>query len=220
MITILIKYYYTNTVWFFNIVDVAWPTKGTGHNYNSNAGFGRMVGGQTEKDLMSHICCQQCRVCKHAQSKMMPVRKHNCVANYTGSSKSMEYEIILLLVQKAPSCRFVVGLLVSDDDSVMRAHLHHAKDHQDGKLPEWFLTPEFLANPRHQIKVVAEHFYALAAAPVQTSRVNKNHAKRLKKDWGYMIRKIGRPICQPSKRQPVLCSSTYITITRIVVLGA
>ena len=63
---------------------VAWPTKGTGHNYSLNAGYGRMVRGRTKKVLMHNICCQQFRVCKHAQSKMMPVHKHNCVANYTG----------------------------------------------------------------------------------------------------------------------------------------
>ena len=118
----------------------------------------------------------------------MPVCKHECIANYTGSSKGMESFAIVEMVKMAPSHGFVVGWLVSDDDSTMRAHLHHARNHRDGKLPEWFLTPVFLADPSHRIKVVSKHFYALANAPVRTSRVNKNHAKRLKKDWGYMIR--------------------------------
>ena len=100
----------------------------------------------------------------------------------------MESATILRMVQEAPSHGFIVGWLVSDDDSVMRAHLHHRANHPDGKLPEWFLTLVFLADPSHRIKVVSKHFYALATAPVRTSRVTKNHAKRLKKDWGYMIR--------------------------------
>ena len=51
----------------------------------------------------------------------MPVRKHDCVANYTVSSKGMKSATILRMVQEAPSHGFIVGWLVSDDDSVMRA---------------------------------------------------------------------------------------------------
>ena len=45
-----------------------------------------------------------------------------------------------------------------------------------------------MADPGHRIKSVCKHFYKLASATVGMSRVNKLMAKRLKKNWGYMIR--------------------------------
>ena len=61
-----------------------------------------------------------------------------------------------------------------------------AKD--KGKLPIWICEPDFMADPGHRKKVVASKFYKLAMAPVAVSRVTSAMAKRLKKNWGYMIR--------------------------------
>ena len=45
-----------------------------------------------------------------------------------------------------------------------------------------------MADPGHRKKTVASKFYKLASAPVAQSRVTSAMAKRLKKNWGYMIR--------------------------------
>ena len=73
----------------------------------------------------------------------------------------------------------------------MRAHLKHKNipnKTDKGKLPIWISEPEFKADPVHRKKIVAIKFYKIASAPVATSRVTPAMAKRLKKNWGYMIR--------------------------------
>ena len=48
---------------------MAWVTKGTGLNYNSNTGFSNLVGGRTNKVLVSKIMCRRCRICINAERK-------------------------------------------------------------------------------------------------------------------------------------------------------
>ena len=110
----------------------------------------------------------------------------------------MESAAALEMAVKAPEQGFVLATIVSDDDSTMRAHLKHAGVGENkGKLPLWIYSPEFLADPSHQKKIVAKHFYALASAPVSSSRVTNEHAKRMKKNWGYMLRQnINTPISE------------------------
>ena len=173
---------------------MGWPTKGTGSNYNSHTGFGSFIGAYSQKIIMSVIFCRRCRVCEVAKRKHTPVRKHECVQNWPtdGSSKSMESAAILLMACKSVEQRaFVMHWIVSDDDNVTRAHLRHldpTNKKDKGKLPKWVYEPTFMADPGHRKKSVAKHFYKLATANVGTSRVTKGMAKRLKKNWGYMVK--------------------------------
>ena len=73
----------------------------------------------------------------------------------------------------------------------MRAHLRHPNPNNKnnkGKVPTWVHEPTFMADPGHRKKSVAKYFYKLASAKVGTSRVTKGMAKRLKKNWGYMVK--------------------------------
>ena len=169
---------------------MGWPTKGSGRSYNSHVGFGQCVGGYTKKVVSSVILGRLCRYCD-ASPDSHKVKKHECVKNWTGSSKSMESAAILQMVMNSVLSGFIVKCIVSDDDSVMRAHLRHVKtpgDKKDkGKLPIWFHEPKFMADPTHRNKVVASHFYKLASKPVSQSRVSSVIARRMKRNWGYML---------------------------------
>ena len=174
---------------------MGWPTKGTGRNYNSHTGFGAFLGAYKHKVIMSKIYCRQCRYCESSKRNNIPIKPHKCVQNFptNKSSKSMEAAAILnMAINSVLDRKFVIRAIVSDDDSVMRAHLRHKLDENDprdkGKLPKWIYEPIFLADPSHRIKAISKHFYALANQNVSQSRVNKSMAKRLKKNWGYMVR--------------------------------
>ena len=102
----------------------------------------------------------------------------------------MEAACIVYLAINCVTLRlFVMRNIISDDDSTMWAHARHpqaekgAKD--KGKLPTWIFEPEFSADPGHRKKAVLAHFYKLAN--LKQSRETKYMAKRLKKNWGYMI---------------------------------
>ena len=169
---------------------MGWVTKGSGKSYNSHVGFGQCVGCYSNKVVSSHIYCRSCRVCDIASrtqtnaTDMMTVKKHTCMKNWEGSSKSMEAAAILHMVRDSTKRGFIVGSIVLDDDSVMRAHLWHLDPTNKkcaGKLQDSIYEPRFLADLTHQIKVVASHFYNLSNQPVSSSRVDKVMARRLKK---------------------------------------
>ena len=111
----------------------------------------------------------------------------------------MEASTILKMVEDAFYNRFfIIDIIVSDNDSTMRAMLKHpSKGAQGqvlksskGKLHEDIPEPPFLAYPSHRVKLVAKHIFSI----VNESRdlrcgCTKADALRLKKDWGYMIKK-------------------------------
>ena len=110
----------------------------------------------------------------------------------------MEASTILKMVEDAFLNRFfVIDIIVSNDESTMRAVLKHpSKGAQGqvlkslkGKLREDITEPSFLADPSHRMKVVAKHIFSI----VNESRdlqcgCTKADALRLKKDWGYTIK--------------------------------
>ena len=80
----------------------------------------------------------------------------------------MEASAILKMVEDAYYyCFFIIDVIVSDDNSTMRAVLKHPiigvrgqvlktlKGKLDVQIPE----PSFLADPSHRIKVVAKHIF-------------------------------------------------------------
>ena len=68
--------------------------------------------------------------------------------------------VILNMVINGPEKGYVIGTIVSDDDSTMKAHSYHQKDVQNqmdkGKVSLWISERTFLADPSHRIKVL-EH---------------------------------------------------------------
>ena len=82
----------------------------------------------------------------------------------------MEASTILNMVEYAFYNRFfIIDIIVSDDDSTMRAVLKHpskgARVHvlksSKGKLHEDIPEPSFLADPSHRVKVVAKHIFSI-----------------------------------------------------------
>ena len=72
------------------------------------------------------------------------------------------------------------------------AHLRHNRvidgKRDKGKLPTWIFEPSFVADPTHRKKVVSKKFFDLAYATVAKSRVSIAIAKRMKTNWGNLIK--------------------------------
>ena len=90
----------------------------------------------------------------------------------------------------------MVGVMVRDDDSLMRAVLKHPSKgvrgqflkSSKGKLDEEIPEPSFLADLSHRVKVVAKHIFSIVnESKAQRCGCTKADALRLKKDWSYMI---------------------------------
>ena len=103
---------------------MGWPTKGSGKSYNSHTGFGHMVTCYLKKVVYSKILCRLCRICEVAAKEGMKAKEHNCIKNWTDTSKRMESAAILQMLTSCQDQRkFVTQWIISDDDSTMRAQM-------------------------------------------------------------------------------------------------
>ena len=76
------------------IVDGGWSKRSHKHSYNANSGVGVIFGAATKKLLYMGIKNKYCAVCSIAQKKHSEPPNHKCFKNWTGSSTSMEADII------------------------------------------------------------------------------------------------------------------------------
>ena len=82
----------------------------------------------------------------------------------------MDDSAILKMVEDAfYNLFFIVDVIVSDDDSTMRAVLKHpfkgargqVLKSPKGKLDEEIPKPSFLADPSHRVRVVSKHIFSI-----------------------------------------------------------
>ena len=116
-----------------------------------------------------------------------------------GSSKSMEASEIMKTIEDAFYNQFfIVDVIVSENDSTMRAVLKYpfigvrgqVLKSSKGKLDEEMPEPSFLADPSHRVKVLAKHIFSIVnKIRAQQCGCTKADALRLKKYWGYIIKK-------------------------------
>ena len=160
---------------------MAWTTKGCGKAYNSNCGYSRVIEGNTGLVILSVVYQQKCRTCDTWEQKGKPACPHTCVKNYTGFSKGMESAAIVEMATQAPQKGFVIAIVVSSNDSTMRAQMTQAgPDNPKGKLTPWIFAPSFLADPSHRNKVVSSIFFPCLCKCVNFARYGR-HGKEVKK---------------------------------------
>ena len=111
----------------------------------------------------------------------------------------MEAAAILDMVKYTfHDCCFVIDVIVRYDDSTIQDVLKHPSigargqvlKPSKGKLDDGIPMPSFLAYPSHRVKVVAKHIFSIVNdGKAHKCVCTKVDAIRLKKDWGYMIKK-------------------------------
>eukprot|EP00957_Ditylum_brightwellii_P049044 3721166-Ditylum_brightwellii.AAC.1 len=113
-----------------------------------------MVGTYTRKVLSCLANSKACKMCNLWESKELPAPARVCVRNYKGSSKGMEATMVLeLTIQAKYQHRFIVGVIVTDDDSLMRAALKPSYKHLSAMMPG-FVQPH--ATPKEDGKLGAK----------------------------------------------------------------
>uniref|UniRef100_A0A8W8JFW7 Exonuclease domain-containing protein n=1 Tax=Magallana gigas TaxID=29159 RepID=A0A8W8JFW7_MAGGI len=79
-------------------VDGAWQKRGSGRSYDSLTGHCSMMGVETGKVIDYSVRSKTCKICENAERKNTPPAPHECTRNWTGSSKSMEPDMIVEMV--------------------------------------------------------------------------------------------------------------------------
>jgi len=163
--------------------DMGWQVRSSGNKYGSSTGHARMVGALTKKVVDSVVFNKKCALC----TKTHCDRKHQCVKNYEGSSKTMEAAGLVKILTRMPEWGVSVCTIISDDKSNARAKAQHLAN--GGQLTENIEEPKFLADPSHRKRVFARAIYNLASAPVKVSRVSKGLAGHLKYCYGACVKR-------------------------------
>jgi hypothetical protein len=171
--------------------DMGWQVRSSGNKYGSPTGHALLIGARSKKVLDSIVYNKNCTTCnKHMAltGSFNGVKKHYCLKNYEGTSKSMEAAALVEMLTRAIELNSVsVCTIISDDDSNGRAKAQHVSN--GGKLPIHVEEPKFLADPSHRKRVFARAIYNLASAPVKVSKVTKGLASHLKYCYGACVKR-------------------------------
>ena len=77
------------------VVDAGWSKRSHKHSYNANSGVGVIFGAATKALLFIGVRNKYCSICAINNRNGKPIPTHHCFRNWSGSSCSMEADIIL-----------------------------------------------------------------------------------------------------------------------------
>ena len=179
--------------------DMGWQKRSYCRRYDSSRGHAFIIEARIKGIIRMVVYSKACRNCDAAENRRVEAEEHESPKNFEVSSKSMEASATLKMVEDPFYNRFfILDVIVRNNDSTMRAVLKHPFKVAQGqvlkssKVKVHTEIPEqsFLADPSHYVKLVTKHIFSI----VNESRdlkcgCNKADALRLKKYWGYMIKK-------------------------------
>ena len=102
---------------------MGWQKRSSGRAYNSRSGHGALIGKESGKvlDYGSRISnCKQCEVNESAKID----KTHSCRMNWGGSSKAMESDLAVELLNKSKTEHHHVSTLICDEDATTMAKIH------------------------------------------------------------------------------------------------
>ena len=100
------------------VVDAGWSKRSHKHSYNANSGVGVIFGAVTKALLFIGVRNKYCSICAINTRNNKPIPTHHCYRNWSGSSCSMEADIILegfRLSEEMHGLRYL--WLIGDGDS-------------------------------------------------------------------------------------------------------
>ncbi|XP_062579139.1 uncharacterized protein LOC134241063 [Saccostrea cucullata] len=105
-------------------VDAGWQKRGSGKTYDSLSGHCSMVGPLSDKVLSYSLRSKNCRVCSVAESTNKNPAAHECSKNWEGSSKAMEADMVIEMVQDLQKSKGItIDGIIGDEDSTTIARL-------------------------------------------------------------------------------------------------
>ena len=113
------------------IVDGGWSKRTHKHSYNAKSGIAIIIGMKSKKILFIGVRNKYCSTCAHAVNEGKEAPKHTCYKNWSGSSSSMDTDIIVDGFQKAESQHGMryLRFVVDSDSSVYSDFI--------AKVPGW-----------------------------------------------------------------------------------
>ncbi|XP_061186114.1 uncharacterized protein LOC133195733 [Saccostrea echinata] len=155
-------------------VDGAWQKRGSGRSYDSLTGHCSMIGSQTGKIVGYSFRNKSCRICERAEKNNQAPVPHGCKRNWTGSSKSMESDMVVEMVKSTIKKGIKVEALVGDDDTTTMSRIHREIDPSIKKH----------SDKNHIKKNISNSLYNLQK---KHNNLSSKVIKYIQKSFNYMI---------------------------------
>ena len=111
---------------------------------------GSLIGKETGKIISVGTRIMACRVCA-TRSGDLSKSKHNCRINWAGSSKAMEANLAVEMLNDTKQASYRIGTLIGDDDSTTMAMVRNEVDHN---IEKW-------SDTNHAKKALGTRLYRL-----------------------------------------------------------
>jgi hypothetical protein len=145
---------------------MGWQVRSSGGKYGSSTGHGLLIGALSKKVMDSVVYNKKCAICTKNPNM---TKKHACVKNYDGSSKSMEASALTKMLIRMPEEKGIsICTIITDDDSNGRSKSRNVTN--GGVLPMHVEEPKFCADPSHRKRVVARAIYNLSNLPMKKAQ--------------------------------------------------
>ncbi|XP_062588881.1 uncharacterized protein LOC134250534 isoform X2 [Saccostrea cucullata] len=109
-------------------VDGGWQKRGSGRSYDSLTGHCSMMGACTGKVIDYSVRNKSCKICENAERKKTSPAPHDCTRNWTGSSKSMEPDMVVDMVERTLNKGVRMEAVIGDDDTTAISRINSELD--------------------------------------------------------------------------------------------
>jgi cytochrome c551/c552 len=138
-------------------VDGAWQSRGSGRSYNSASGHATAIGPRTGKCLGYAVRSKACRTCHVAKRKNVPPKKHECVHNWSGSSKAMEPDMVIQILKETKEHGVKVKRIIGDEDSTTIARARREVDADLEKGSDMNHLKKILGNKLYDLRKLQKY---------------------------------------------------------------
>ncbi|XP_067026633.1 uncharacterized protein [Acropora muricata] len=120
-------------------------------------GHGSLIGKETGKVIAVGTRVMHCRVCNNKKSPGLGAKHHDCRANWGGSSKGMESDLAVEMLNTQKDDTFQVSTSIGDDDSTTMAMMRQQVNHEVEKWSDVNHAKKSLATNADIIQLSAAH---------------------------------------------------------------
>ena len=99
--------------------------------FEYTSGHGSLIGKESKKVIGVGTRLMTCRTCASQSAGKMnePAKEHNCRVNWGGSSKGMESDLAVEMLNATKADNYQIATLIGDDDSTTMAMVRQQVDH-------------------------------------------------------------------------------------------
>ena len=131
--------------------DMGWQRRSSGRAYNSRSGHGVLIGKESGKILAYGSRIVNCKQCEVDAAKGEN-KQHDCRVNWDGSSKAMEGDLAVELIEKLSKPEHRISTIIGDEDATTMNKVKTFVSHDVKKLSDKNHIKKSLGNSLYHLQ--------------------------------------------------------------------